>query len=239
MFRAVLIGAFCGLPIAAQAVVINLDFSVQPPGVYDAADDSAVALAPGDYYWNDLSGSAGSATYSISNLKDSAGNTTAVSVSVTANAASGGTRGFGVNNVVAGLDALYHDFLFGNDTSPITISGLVPNTTVDLYIYGHKDMGLSSAYTFGGQSEKTLILPSNSASHFGYTTTEAGKSWIVFEDVPVSASGTVTGAVRGTINTNYWILNGLQIVGDPQYIPEPVSFALAAIPFGLLLRRVR
>jgi hypothetical protein len=208
--------------------VVNIDFNgyISTESLGQTYTGSDGLTAGSTAVWNGLvANSTGTngvlLTVSGYNLKDAAGLTTAIGLSVTPV----GGDNQDANHSSGDLSSLTGDYIFynaGGDSSnlnpTVTISGLT-TSNIDVYLR----IGTSgdvSKITFGGVD-------------CGETGAK-GPSILYFKNIPVANDGTVLGHLA-TDNTTLSTITGLNIV----IVPEPASFGLLALGGLLALRRRR
>lgn len=181
---------------AWDAVNVNFQYSTSGPTETQggAAFGSGVTMT-----WNNFI----NGTATLSNLDDSAGAATAVSV--TPNSTNSWSTSF-FSSLTYG-ENIMHDYLYvQNTTRNMTIAGLAAGSTYDLYLYGHGDQEVQNTrFIVNGVSKTT-----NLSNAGGATALTEGAHYVVFKGVPANAGGQIT--VNWGNTGNYGALNGLQIV---------------------------
>lgn len=132
----------------------------------------------------------------------------------------------------AGSHDMMKDYYYahGGATSDIVITGLVPESTYDLYLYGNGDSGVQGTiFDFGGVTTGTT-----GEGEFGGAFV-LGQNYVTYT-LDSDINGVIAGVYTTNGATDYGILNGLQIRGD--ILPEPATMCLLGIG-ALLLRKRR
>jgi len=205
-----------GLAGPAAAAQINIDFG--NGGVY-----SGTAAAPDTgTKWNSFAYVA----LTDAALVDSSNMPTSVTLTKpSSNDYSNSGGGSGPAN-----DALMRDYLWvKNGSSTITLGGLTPNATYDLYIYG-----------LGDQTDQSILVTLDAANGgaTGNTTgperspLNEGENWIKLTP-NADSSGNILFTWQNRDN-QHGGLNGLQLV-----VPEPATLSLLALGGLAILRKRR
>jgi hypothetical protein len=223
----------------AMATTINIDFN-------DAAADnsptySGTAAATGTgTVWNGIDGNGG-ANITVSTLVDSFGNEV---VGAGVSVAMYGVRGGGTPDSPSAAgpathdaEALMQDYFyarFGRDTYPgeITLTGIDPAKTFDLYLYGGGDQtSQNSRFTYDGLSKSTA------APDAAVTALIEDVNYVVFRNINATQAGEIFFTLdRPEADTDYSAINGLQLVE----VPEPTTLSLLALGgLGAIVRRRR
>ena len=225
-YRLALAAAAFGLPAAASAQIVNIDFEgIRPGDTATAGLFSGQGAAGGGTFFNGVSADSTSGndnlTVTGTNLLDSNSNPTDVDFTISPVG--------GDHEPSNGFEpaSLYDDYIFNNSAgnsspggSPFTITGLGSAPTADLYFYFVFNPATAGGTTVAGAPAGTV------------GTQNGFQNVLFFDDVPVSG-GTITGTF-GAANTG--VLGGLTI----NAIPEPTSLGLLALGgLGLLARRRR
>jgi hypothetical protein len=206
-----------GLAADASAEVINVQFRGGAASSYATYTGQGAYSDPGHNVWNGVNTTSDPGTSSATNLLNSAGVSTGVSVSV-ASAHPGNWTGNSVELLQHGV------YLFDAwvPTSSFTVSGLTANSTYDFYVYACGDAGQGSAFTVNGTSYKTTGAQGSSLA--------ADVNYVTFS-TKADTSGTVS--VNWALNGSRWgALNAIQVVSA---VPEPGTLAMLAVGlFGLI-----
>ena len=236
------------------SVAFNSPNSFGPAPLISGPDPASTAANPlfgSANVWNNLNIPFGVPTTNPgwNNLVDSTGAVTSASLSIT-----GTVGGVDFDAFFPGLDPLrsdaivWNDFLGGSSSISTTIdwtlSGLTPNATYDMCVYGSEaDYDRSFNMTIEGT---TLNVPTY--NYATPTTTPPPPSCVFFSNLQSDGSGMITGAATGigalsnTTSEANW--SGFQLVQVPEAatVPEPGSLILlgtAAIGLlGILKRRL-
>ncbi len=248
--------AAAACPCLAPAAVINIDFTAgTAPQTYSglaAAADPAGAAA----YWNGVGrdGSKGHVTQGP--LHDSTGTQVSALLSLGLNGSFASVNGDMEHS--GAYDALMSDYLFLNSgssgvvtTASGTLTGLLANTSYELYFYGQGDKftgnvfrGQNTLFTVDGISRQTSWdgvsggdgLLVEGVEYVKFLTTTDAQGTIHFEWSNVVAGVNVAVDADGS-SSRYAGFNALQIVEAPLAVPEPSSALLAALAGGLLCSR--
>ncbi len=192
--------------LAAQtslAGVINVDLN-KVDGLGSMEYSGTAAAPDGGTVWNQVATEDGTA----SRLATSTGATTGVSMQVSGFT---GTHDGSANvNMDHEAVALVGDYSFvSNKTGTVTLRGLVPNSTVDLYIYAGGDQPDQNGVIDVGGVVKATTGPD--ASTTALTEIE---DYLVFRGVATSATGTASFTLAPD-QSQYAAVNGVQIAGMP------------------------
>ena len=231
--RSVLVVAVFAL-LAGQvgAQMININFARwDTPGV------NVVATGPGQGVLDD-SETIGAwnnpfRTGTVTNIIDSASNTTAVVVNV------------GLNGTWQGADvtpAVLNDYLFINSGSatnilalPIVFSNLTASATYQIAFMGQADnVATDARFTIDGTSKTITPVDLNSG------VWQEGENYVLFEDVQADAEGVITGE-WSNVSAQYAALSGIQIEKisvappPPIEIPVPVMTCGGTGPGGMMI----
>lgn len=246
-----------------RAAVVNVDFGLTPrtSGTAVSLPYSGSAAAPDSgTIWNSLNVSdsnvgaapnatgtyrAWSTTTTSSNLQDSFGNATGITVSALGSSSTGvfGILQTAANfaNVADNAENLMRDYLIalGGTTQFVELSGFTSGVIVDLYLYGAGDQSIRNTIF-----SITDINGSHTATTNGVPT---GAHDLTLQADYVVISGIVPD-IDGKIRIGYaspqnsgtdteGLFNGLQAV----IIPEPSTFAMliGALSLGFVRRRTR
>jgi len=204
-----------GLSGSAAASTINIDFgNVEYSGIAAAPDTGTK--------WNSFAYGA------LTNAPLSDSSNTPTSVTLTKPSSSD------YNNAGGGSgpadDALMRDYLWvKNEASTITLGGLTPEATYDLYIYG-----------LGDQTDQSILVTLDAANGgaAGNTTGPArsplneGENWIKLTP-NADSSGNILFTWQNRDN-EHGGLNGLQLI-----VPEPATMTMLALGGLAALRRRR
>ena len=209
----------------SAAVVVNADFSrdnTGPLGGNAAVLYTSTGPAPDTgTIWTDyevaLTGTGDTipAGYTLSNLPASDGSATTIDIQLT----SGFFRSFNGTVAASGndQDALQNERIFSNNnnTGIITISGLNPALTYDLYMIAS---GFNTTYSVGGETT-TALGTVNTVD--GTKVWTDGTHYASFSGLSPSVTGTIALGVTGN-GQQFGAIGGLQIVA----VPEPSSAVL-------------
>ncbi len=179
-----------------------------------------------------------SGTVSGANLTASDGVTaTTIGFTITGGDLFGSAPNFAFNNNGTNNNLL-ENFVVGGPFSQsdstaesLTISGLTPGVTYDIYFYGSKNPGADSTLTIGSTTVATDGAVVNTATPFD--SADQGHEWNVIDGLVANGSGNLVGYVGTGSDAGYAAINGFQVVA----VPEPGSaglLALGAIGVGLL-----
>jgi len=191
------------------------------PGSYSGVEPLAQSADPDAFgaanYWNPLTlGFLSPETSpSFSNLLDSSGNPTPVGLQFTGSVDSYTT---GPND-----HGIFGDFIYLNGgTLDWEITGLTPNSTADLYLYGFGNTGQSyRTFNMALDTDGDGTLDGNYTVD-SYTGVYAG-------DILVSPTGTISGEMQVTGGQASW--SGFQVFD----VPEPSTPVLFWIGLGALV----
>ena len=189
------------------------------------AYSGAGAIGSNQDLWNLVSGYGFSKSATGSSLLDAAGDTTSVSVQISKGQPSFADAVGSVANTLIDQYASY-----GGSLS-VTVTGLNPSTSYDLYLFGSNGGGaLGGAFTIttGTTTAGTLSTTANGFDG-NYT---AGRDYVSFAGnsaVTSSSTGSIAFTVTGAGGSTSAVFNGLQIAGS--YSPAvPASTAVNAAP---------
>jgi hypothetical protein len=224
---------FCSLALGALllapagAAVVNVDFGQTGQHVYTStgpAPDSGTT-------WNEASTGTNVADgLTFSNLLDSTGASTGISVEIT----SGFYHTYNDN---AG-NYLEQDWFWvkDGDTGTVTIKGLSSNsnTTYDLYMLIGQDTSSGNDYdtnfTIGNDTKYA-----SGADNAGSGSWVEGKHYVVFTGVHPNTSGEISFTVAGATGTGH---DGAGVISGLQIVPEPSGNA-ALMVLGVVSMFVR
>ncbi len=239
LLSAAAIAAVAGSTILAAATVVNVQFDVPHQGVSQVYTGTAAAPETGTF-WNQIntSNTNNSGTVSGANLTASDGVTaTTIGFTITGSDLYGSAPNFAFNNNGTNNNLL-ENFVVGGPFSKsdstaesLTISGLTPGATYDIYFYGSKNPGADSTLTIGSTTVATDGAVVNTATPFD--SADQGHEWNVIDGLVANGSGNLVGYVGTGSDAGYAAINGFQVVA----VPEPGSaglLALGAIGVGLL-----
>lgn len=246
-----------------NAAVINIDFGPtgNHPGGPTTAPYSGTAAAPdAGTVWNVLSVNDNNAAHvsagefgfwtsnvTVSNLVDSMGGVTGLSVTAIGSS-NNKTGAFGLLQTYANMGAvaqdavdLMRDYLIAfDDPQLVELTGFVPGTIVDLFLYGAGDTnnrntifavndinGVHTATTTGS------LTPSGQPPVAHNLT--LGGDYVVLSGIVADGDGKITISYDNGPGSSEGPFNGLQVV----VIPEPSSalLLLGALPLALSRRR--
>lgn len=253
---ALIAAAVC--PSIASAAVINIDFSAgTAPPTYSglaAAADAAGSAA----YWNAVSRDGTKDRVAQVPLHDSAGALSSVSLALGIAGSHASVNGDLERS--GGLDPLMSDYVFLNSgsssvvaSSTGTLSGLMAGMAYDLYFYGQGDRftgnvfaGQNSLFTIGGVSKQTSwdgIIGGDGQltevqEYVKFTVFADAQGKIFFEWANVVAGVNVDVDADGS-SSRFAGFNALQIVQNPNAVPETSSLLLVALTGCLALSRRR
>ncbi|MEM6886448.1 MAG: hypothetical protein AAF571_15610, partial [Verrucomicrobiota bacterium] len=186
----------------------------------------------------------------LTDMVDSLGNVTTVDLVMNAANDFGDLDGANVGGTGAGDATLgateAYDVMLdymnvaSNNKGSLTFSGLQANQDYDLYFYAYGDnVGQNSVIEINGVAQQT-------SDPTGLTTLTEGRHYVKFSSITSSALGEIfaeygspgaawtTPIVDADANTNFGVMNGVQIVA----VPELTSFAyVLAFGFFALIRR--
>ena len=244
--------------IAARATIVNIDFSAGLAPVTYTGQAAAADPAGSAAVWNAIGRDGTKDRVTQDPLMDSSGVPTSIALSLGINGSHASVDGDLERS--GGYDALMSDYVFVNSgssalvtTSTGIISGLGANNAYDLYFYAQGDSftgnvyaGQNSLFTLGGVSRQT----SWDGLSGGDGSLEEGTEYVkftVFADaggqIEFQWSNVVAGvnadADADGLASRYAGFNALQIVQNPNAVPEVSSALLAAIGALALLRRRR
>ncbi len=242
LLTAVTIAGSTAMASIAAADVINVQYPVHVNhGTYTVYTGTGAAPDNGTV-WNQAQDTNGTGTL-LTDLEDSQGNPTTVSLSDLTSAPNGQRN----ETSPAVTNALLDSYLFLGTgvTDGFTISGLTAGAQYDLYLYasdGGLANGQGAAFTVNGVSfgQTGSKTQTSSATATTIPTSDLGISYVE-GTTTADANGDI--AVAFTSNTvstsNGGDFNGFQLVG-PSAVPEPTDIALFGVgALGLLLLRRR
>ena len=203
----------------AGATVINMDFNGNPDSLYNNGTYSGQGLYsdPGNDYWNGLfTTESYSSNLTSGFLDDSAGNSTIVQVQLGGDP--GPKRGCWNGNTV-NLALLGDGFFTSSyDAADFSITGLVADSSYELYLYARGDANQGSKFTIGGSDFTT--------SGAQGTSWAAGVNYVVTSGVTADGTGTISGTWTANGSTQWGPFCGFQLIGE--MVPEPSTLALLA-----------
>jgi hypothetical protein len=136
---------------------------------------------------------------------------------------------------------LMREYLIGfGGPKEVMLSGFVPGTIVDLYLYGagdtdNRDTVFSVIDVNGAHSATTTgTVTSDSNNPVAHTLTLGG-DYIVLNDVVASASGEISILYDNSVGSGEAPFNGLQAVFT--VVPEPSSVVLLLLGSAMMMRR--
>lgn len=216
-----LVAALAASSTEAEAALVN--FTVGASATAGQESGAAVVGTAGDF-WNEFTGGGNTPLPNVSgfSLIESDGTTdSGVDLTITEGGRMGGATF--LTNVTPFKGNAYLDNNNANeDLSTFTLSGLVPGSEVDLYLYGsHPDPNKTegAAFTLNGITKEAVGDGSGAA-----TSLVEGVTYVVFNEV-VDSSGEISFDWSAATGTRYTAFAGFQAEIT---IPEPTTSLLAA-----------
>ncbi len=240
VLSAAAIAAVAGVSSLATAAVVNVQFDQPQSGVSQVYTGTAAGPNTGTF-WNQIntSNTNNGGTVSGSSLLESDGSTvTTIGFTLTGGDLFGSAPSFtfnnnGTNNNLLENAVVGGPFSTGDKTAEsLTISGLTPGATYDVYFYGAINNGDAGTLTFGSTTVATDGNVVNAATPFD--AADQGHEWNVIDGLVANGSGALVGNVGTTSSAAYAPVNGFQIVS---VVPEPNSaglLAAGAVGVGLI-----
>ncbi|MBK1882273.1 PEP-CTERM sorting domain-containing protein [Luteolibacter pohnpeiensis] len=205
--------------------------------------DGTTTPASGGNQWNNLTSGSNTTLltdYSVSNLIDSTGNSSSISISATGVRANGYRNGGLLTPDSALLGEFAYstatgDYFFSEfSTMTLTISGLTLGATYDLTLFATRttDGDRNTLYTVTDDSGSSSLVLQTSGTGAGNAANPTGNNddFAIFTGLTPNASGEITLTVTGNEGTQYGYLGAMSI---NETIPEPSSIGLAVLG-GLL-----
>lgn len=245
-------------PCIAPAAVINIDFTAGTAPLTCSGLAAAADPAGSSAYWNAVARDGTKDRVAPVPLYDSTGTQISALLSLGLSGSHASVNGDLERS--GGYDALMSDYLFLNSgsstavtTASGTLTGLLANTSYELYFYGQGDKftgnifrGQNTLFTVDGISKQTSWdgvsggdgLLVEGVEYVKFLTTTDAQGTIHFEWSNVVAGVNVAVDADGS-SSRYAAFNALQIVEAPLAVPEPSSALLAALAGGLLCLRRR
>ncbi|QDU89228.1 hypothetical protein Pla175_26150 [Pirellulimonas nuda] len=223
------VAAICIGGLADAQTLVSIDFDPNDAAQANVFTGEAAATGFGaTQTWNGVSHNQMQAGTGL--LVDSTNTLTGVSFqSVLANETGRGSGAFvnaqelgGVSQTYAALMGDYSYIRGTNGTRTVTISGLIPASTYDLYLYGQGDQTSQfSGFTIGAERKVTSYDPGAPAGNDGLLA--EGIEYVKFTGVPATAAGQLVivqdnGQQAASNDFGGW--NGFQILGA--FAPPPV-----------------
>ncbi len=218
-----LAGALNGLQIIGmfprqRAVIVNFDINgykpTDPdpvPGPADVYSGAARIGSSGDYWNSATVANATAAAITVSHLRFTDGtNKSTVSFSMSR---AGGSLLNADRNTGNTLNALLGDYVYIIDstTNRFTISGLVPNNTYDLYLYGRAGIVFNPGrFVINGVTYDTLET---------WYPAGGGGDCAVCAGIAADSGGTITGDFCRANPSLPGVFNGFQIIGTIPRLP--------------------
>ncbi len=222
MKRIVLFGVMCllGIGLTVQAGVVNVNFQA---GSGPVEDNGGAAFGEGvTMYWNDYVDS----LTTIENCLDSDGAATSVDITDNHDGRYWGALGSELTYGYDIMDNYHHNSNHGY--KDMIIAGLTPDSSYDLYLYGHGDQeSQNTIFTIDGVSKSSTIDVA------GLTELTENAHYVIFTGVLADSSGQII--VNWGAET-YAAINGLQIIGEMP-VPEPATLALLGLGALISLKR--
>jgi len=247
-------------PASAPAVVVNIDFDKATGTTPYSGEAAAPDPAGSSAIWNSVVNDGTKDRVASTPLVDSTGALTSVTLSLGINDSHISIDGDQERG--GSFDSLMSDYVYITADAPgliVTtagiISGLTANNAYDLYFYGQGDKfngqtfaGQNALITIGGDSRQTGWdgIPGGDGQldeDFEYVKFTVfadlnGKIEFSWSNVVAGVGGNVDVDLDGE-SSRYSALNGLQIVHNPDAVPEVSTALLGALGMLSLLRRRR
>ena len=202
----------------ANLLTFNIDFGVQ----WGTPAPSFGAAASQSGFWEAIT-----ATGTTSNLTDTGGATTSVSLTLSADDPSG-NDGDGSTDARKLTD---DNFYSGSGNSWSISMANLSDGEYDVYLYAPTHSGVNTG-TFTVNGSPVASMPGQDSDTLG----PQGTDWDVVGGVSVSG-GSLT--IESTSTSSFRGLAGLQLAGGGSPIPEPNSVALFGVGLGAIALRRR
>ena len=231
LLSAAAIAAVAGVSSLAAATVVNVQFDQPQSSVSQVYTGTAAGPGTGTF-WNQIntSNTNNGGTVAGSGLMASDGTTvTTIGFTLTGGDLFGSAPSFtfnnnGTNNNLLENAVVGGPFSTGDKTAEsLTISGLTPGATYDVYFYGAINNGDAGTLTFGSSTVATDGNVVNAATPFD--AADQGHEWNVIDGLVANGGGDIVGNVGTTSSAAYAPVNGFQVVSA---VPEPGSAGLLA-----------
>jgi hypothetical protein len=216
--------AILGWTAQSQAAIISFDINGFSPGDTPSLTYSgAASIGEAGDFWNAVTVTNNTvASFTATSLKLVDG-VTVTPVSFSVSVGTGNLGGDNINGALGSSNDLLNDYIY-TVANPVTftLSGLVANSTYDLYLYGNAGGGAHGKFTIGGISKTsdTGWAPVPPGAFFA----PAWPSTAAFTNIQSDGSGVITGTLYNDGAATAF--NGFQISGA---VPEPSTWALLAI----------